>query len=377
MRVSRLTRAVVGVCRGKHTTSRAPLRNHRRTGAMKHPKLPTFTFRASSVEHGETAASLLVKRGADARAVEEMLLRHPEVNAYDCATEIAPRMSYLEFLERGGELGSETAAALALRQPGILERKYETVYECFDKAYIAVNKPFAVRLDTPRGWTESDADGNVTEKKRFEPRWEGDASCEDWLNATYPNMHHRFCHQLDTATSGVILTAHTKSAAAAAAKLFRDRKAKKTYLAVVYGWPERDEWTTTAKLGKDPNCPKGFRERVDEEGGKASETRFKVLRRGYCTLDGAHRGIKVTLLQCKPVTGRRHQIRVHLQHSGFPILGDIAYYSGVSDSFRMFLHALELVMPFPDETLTFKTDPPLAFELVVSADPPIEQRQIN
>jgi 23S rRNA-/tRNA-specific pseudouridylate synthase len=249
----------------------------------------------------------------------------------------------------------------------VLERKYETVYECEKRGFIAVNKPFAVRLDTPRGWMENDADGNRVEKTRFTPRWDGDASCEDWLNLKYPGKHHRFCHQLDTATSGVVLTAHTREAAGKAAKLFRDRAAKKKYLAVVFGWPKEDEWTVNAKLGKDPTDVKGFRERVDEENGKASETSFKVLRRGYCTLDGANRGVEVSRLECRPVTGRRHQIRLHLMHSGHPILGDMAY-SDDTDSYRMFLHALELVMPFAEETLTFATEPPESFNDVLSAE---------
>jgi 23S rRNA-/tRNA-specific pseudouridylate synthase len=121
-----------------------------------------------------------------------------------------------------------------------------------------------------------------------------------------------------------------------------------------------------AKLGKDPDCEKGFRERVDEVSGKASETHFKVLQRGYCTLEGLRYGEKVTRVECKPITGRRHQIRVHLQKSGYPILGDQAY-SPDRDSFRMYLHALELVMPFKEETLTFATDPPRSFLDVISS----------
>ena len=339
----------------------------RRSRAMKHAPQPWFPIAASRVVDGTSARDCLVSFGADPESVDAMFERHPEVREYDVATEIAPRMSYLQFLEGRGELGDETAAECALRQPGILERKYETVFECPSRGYVAVNKPFAVRLDTPRGWLETDVDGNRVEKTRFTPRWEGDASCEDWLNATFPDKHHRFCHQLDTATSGVVLTASTKKAAGEAAKLFRERKAKKTYLAVVFGWPEDDEWTVAAKLSKDHDDPKGFRERVDEENGKPSETSFKVVQRGYCTLDGVNRGVKVTRIRCKPVTGRRHQIRLHLKHSGYPILGDMAY-SDDGDSYRMFLHALELVMPFADGELRFATPPPMSFEHVLSAE---------
>ena len=106
---------------------------------------------------------------------------------------------------------------------------------------------------------------------------------------------------------------------------------------------------------------------MDEETGKPSASSFKVVQRGYCTLDGVNRGVKVTRVRCKPVTGRRHQIRLHLKHSGYPILGDMAY-SDDGDSYRMFLHALELVMPFADGELRFATPPPMSFEHVLSAE---------
>jgi len=323
---------------------------------------------AGDVPNDDTARSALVRLGARASDVDDMLAKHPAVNTYDVATEIAPRMSYLSFLERRGELKGETAVACALRQPGVLERKYAVVAQCERRGYIAVNKPFAVRLDTPRGWSERGEDGTRVELERFVPRWDGDASCEDWLNLKFPGKHHRFCHQLDTATSGLCLTASTKKAAGDAAKLFRERKAKKRYLAVCFGWPERDSWTAIAKLSKDPDDVKGFKERVDEENGKASETSFRVLKRGYCTLDGLNRNAKVALVECRPVTGRRHQIRLHLMHSGHPILGDQAY-SVDSDSFRMFLHALELTMPFDEETMTFTTERPPSFDEAISPDP--------
>ena len=94
---------------------------------MKHDPQPWVSVRAAGARDGETARECLVSRGARAEDVDAMLREHPRAQTYDVATEIAPRMSYLEFLERRGELGDETATACALRQPGVLERKYETV----------------------------------------------------------------------------------------------------------------------------------------------------------------------------------------------------------------------------------------------------------
>ena len=64
---------------------------------MKHSPLPWAPVAAASVPKGETARECLIRLGGDARAVDEMLRKHPEVAAYDVATEIAPRMSYLSF----------------------------------------------------------------------------------------------------------------------------------------------------------------------------------------------------------------------------------------------------------------------------------------
>ena len=173
---------------------------------------------------------------------------------------------------------------------------------------------------------------------------------EDWLERRHPDWDTvRFCHQLDNATSGVLVAASNKRAAGAAAKLFRERRARKTYLAIVFGHPKRDEWTVDVPLGRDPDDPKGFRERVelDPDVGKACETRFRVLSRGTCALEGKFKGAEVAKVEVTPVTGRRHQIRVHLKHSGHPIVGDNAY-SDDRDSFRTFLHARALEMPFPE-----------------------------
>jgi len=201
-----------------------------------------------------------------------------------------------------------------------------------------VNKPWCVRLDTPRGWPG---------KTRFTPKYPGDLSVEDWLERRHPHWDTvRFCHQLDNATSGVLVAASSKQAAGAAAKLFRERKARKSYLAIVFGHPAADEWTVEARMGKDLEDPKGFRERVDEsDAGKACETRFRVLQRGALTLEGKFKGVLVSKVEVTPVTGRRHQIRVHAAHSGHPIVGDNAY-SEDRDSFRTFLHAHVLEMPF-------------------------------
>ena len=282
----------------------------------------------------------LVEAGLTPEQADAVVLAHPQlVTDYSLVDEIQPRVNYLRFLHDNDRLGGESVAECILRQPQSLERRFGVAHE--DADYVVVDKPWCVRLDTPRGWPG---------KTRFTPKYPGDLSVEDWLERRHPDWDTvRFCHQLDNATSGVLVAASNKRAAGAAAKLFRERRARKTYLAIVFGHPKRDEWTVDVPLGRDPDDPKGFRERVelDPDVGKACETRFRVLSRGTCALEGKFKGAEVAKVEVTPVTGRRHQIRVHLKHSGHPIVGDNAY-SDDRDSFRTFLHARALEMPFPE-----------------------------
>jgi 23S rRNA-/tRNA-specific pseudouridylate synthase len=95
--------------------------------------------------------------------------------------------------------------------------------------------------------------------------------------------------------------------------LFESRRMAKTYLAVVRGAPKEAEWTCRLKLG--PDLRMRGRMRVDPREGKDSETSFRVLQPGRYT----------SLVEARPLTGRTHQIRVHLAEGGLPIVGDELY----------------------------------------------------
>ncbi|KAK3263370.1 hypothetical protein CYMTET_27820, partial [Cymbomonas tetramitiformis] len=179
-----------------------------------------------------------------------------------------------------------------------------------------------------------------------------------WENSSerYPKLDKiRFCHQLDFATSGLLLAAKSQKAAGAVGKLFKTREISKQYMAIVYGHPKEDKWTIEAPIGKDENDPKGFKMCV-LEGAKDSITDFEVLQRGYYTVPGKAFGAEVSKVLVKPRTGRRHQIRVHLQQSGHPIVGDAAY-ADDSDAFRMFLLAHKLYVPLKDRPLDLTVEP--------------------
>ena len=120
-------------------------------------------------------------------------------------------------------------------------------------------------------------------------------------------------HRLDFETTGIILLAKTKPVLVALANQFGSEKPVKTYVALVRGSMHQDTFEIEAKIA--PHPVKIGLMRVDEKSGKRSRTEFTVRERfkGY------------SILECRPLTGRTHQIRVHLQYLGLPILGDSTY----------------------------------------------------
>ena len=123
----------------------------------------------------------------------------------------------------------------------------------------------------------------------------------------------RYVHRLDADTSGVLLLAKSFGAVETIGELFETRRIEKRYLAIVHGRPGKTEWTCRLPLGPDPQMI--GRIRVDEQAGKESETSFRVLQ-----VKG-----DFALVEARPITGRQHQIRVHLHAAGHAILGDPLY----------------------------------------------------
>jgi 23S rRNA pseudouridine1911/1915/1917 synthase len=141
-------------------------------------------------------------------------------------------------------------------------------------------------------------------------------------------------HRLDRATSGVIICAKNQPALAWLQKQFADREAHKTYLAVIPGHLKQKEAVIDMPIERNPKAPATFRAGPN---GKPATTRYVVLEESP-----AH-----SLVELKPRTGRTHQLRVHLQKLGHPIVGDPLYGTG-SYGDRLYLHAYQLEITLPD-----------------------------
>ncbi|EEY63303.1 ribosomal large subunit pseudouridine synthase A, putative [Phytophthora infestans T30-4] len=186
----------------------------------------------------------------------------------------------------------------------------------------------------------------------------------------YPNA--RMVHRLDQETSGLLVVALTKSAAQSLNAQFRDRSVDKTYVARVDGWmmndlEEKSESPRRVQIPMEKHLTKSLIQHVvsdrevDPSSSLWSTTEYSVLSR-----DESGDDRKSTLVELKPVTGKTHQLRLHMQHLGHPILGDSLYSPDVvyHRASRLCLHAAKLSFTHPvtNERLTFESPCPLTFK---------------
>ncbi len=155
-------------------------------------------------------------------------------------------------------------------------------------------------------------------------------------------------HRLDRETSGVVVFARGAGAAARLGALFRDREAHKRYLALVSPPPADERFEITGYIARTLH-PTRYRYRLraaPAPGHRASHTRLRVL-----AMDGTQ-----ALVEAEPITGRTHQIRVHLEAAGAPIVGDVRY--GGVPAPRVQLHAAELAFSDRGEALVLSAPVP-------------------
>lgn len=182
------------------------------------------------------------------------------------------------------------------------------------------------------------------------------ADKQDCLSRRVQQFYPDACivHRLDMATSGLMLMARGASAQRALSRAFAERRVHKRYQAVVHGRPDAapDSWNTIdMPIALDwPNRPLRI---IDDQTGKPSLTRWRVL---------GPAGDGRTRLELEPVTGRSHQLRVHLLAIGHPIVGDDLYglpACGAGGT-RLLLHAWQIGFDHPGHgaAVCFASPPP-------------------
>ncbi len=158
-------------------------------------------------------------------------------------------------------------------------------------------------------------------------------------------------HRLDKETSGLIVLAKNLKSYESLVSQFKNRKVDKRYQAIVWGEVLKKNITVDLPLGRDSK--NRLKMKVTMLGVKKAQTQIEVVR----VLE------KATQLLIKPITGRMHQIRVHLKFLNFPIVGDKKY--GIKDSYKdLLLHSYELKFKHPSnqKTMSFKSSLPERFK---------------
>ncbi|MDR1305998.1 MAG: RluA family pseudouridine synthase [Treponema sp.] len=244
----------------------------------------------------------------------------------------------------------------------------DLIYE--DQRCAVINKPQGMVVH-PGAGNPSGTLANALLWRRLypsvEPAAAGSAGPE---NPPLPDLSLRtgIVHRLDKDTSGVIIAAYDDEALALLSAQFKDRTVQKRYLALVQGTPEEAAGIIHTRLIRDSRDRKRFavippdsrRSPPPEVRGKAALTRYRVLK--------SWKDYSFVLL--KPKTGRTHQLRLHLQYLGHPILGDPLYGSGDKKfpGAAMMLHAwtLAIVLPGQERSSSFKAPLPERFSSLIA-----------
>ncbi|XID74498.1 pseudouridine synthase [Alkanindiges sp. WGS2144] len=158
-------------------------------------------------------------------------------------------------------------------------------------------------------------------------------------------------HRLDMATSGILLFAKHREAEVAVSKMFQARVVKKQYIALVQGQLMGEGRIDVPLIADWPNRPK---QKVDFEIGKPAQTLYQHVKYDA--------GQDISRILLEPITGRSHQLRVHLAHIGHPITGDKLYHPQPLSSplNRLALHASYLAFehPLQDKSLSLQSTVP-------------------
>ena len=218
----------------------------------------------------------------------------------------------------------------------------EILYE--DDDIIVVNKPKGMVVHPANG----NPDGTLVNSLM--------AICKDSLSGIGGEIRPGIVHRLDKNTSGAIIVAKNDKAHINLSEQIKNHEVKKTYIALVRGVVKENNATIKMPIARSKND----RKKMDvDKNGKEAVTHFKVLKRFK----------DCTLLEVNIETGRTHQIRVHLSHIGYPILGDDVYSNGKNkwNEVGQFLHAksLDFKHPITGKEMHIEARLPVYFEKIL------------
>lgn len=232
------------------------------------------------------------------------------------------------------QLGEDDEVTIHIPEdPDYSKHTLPIIYE--DDHVIVINKPAGVLTHAKGEVSEEFTVADFVRPRMTEPE-----------STNRPGIVHR----LDRDTSGIIICTKDAATKTLVQKQFQDRKAHKTYLAIVRGTPKQLVATLDLPIERNPKHPSTHRVGVN---GKPAVTRYEVLASNAT----------YSVIRLHPETGRTHQLRVHLAYIGTPIVGDRLYGSEKSPINRLCLHAeaLEITIP-PSRRETFTAEPPADFK---------------
>lgn len=235
---------------------------------------------------------------------------------------------------RTGDVVDVIAREKSLRPPSGLPLRVSVLHR--DGWLVAVDKPAGLATQSPR------------------ERRAGELTVHELLTLQLGlEDGHRpeltLVHRLDRVTTGVLVFAAQRDASRSLAKSWSDAAVDKSYLAVVSGTAKRRTFVIDGAIARDPLSPGRFR--VDRRGRPA---------RSEVTVVAASQGF--SLVEVRPLTGRTHQVRVHLADAGIAVAGD-PLYGGKPGGPRPFLHAWRLTLPHPGHHGSLRLEAPIPADM--------------
>ena len=275
----------------------------------------------------------LISKGLNFSLIQK-LVRKKLIKVNDQKTEISYRLNYGDNVTIFANLNFEekTKAPKSVSLDIISKLKNSIIFQ--DENLVVINKKTGLAVQGGSG-IKTSVDDIIAHLK--------------FNNGQNPKLVHR----LDKDTSGILLIARNRKSADFLTNSFREKTIKKTYFALVKGIPSQKSGIIDIPLCKKYH---GIIEKVypDQINGKKAITNYKLLE--------YFEDKDCSLLECNPITGRTHQIRVHLKEIGHPIIGDFKYGNKNTDfknlglAKRLYLHAFKIeIEDFFGENITIST----------------------